>query len=148
MLNLIYVELYKTFAKPRTYIGLIAIVILIALIQFGFFANKEDVGGSIRSLMGEAVTVENLSLNGNMVCYFVMQMLYVHLPIIVALVSGDSISGEMNSGTIRALMVKPIPRWKLFFAKFIANQVYLLIVVLVIYIFGLIISRLLLEMGI
>ena len=48
MRNLIYVELYKTFAKPRTYIGLIAIVILIALIQFGFFANKEDVGGSIR----------------------------------------------------------------------------------------------------
>jgi ABC-2 type transport system permease protein len=97
--------------------------------------------------MGEAITVENLSLNGNMVCYFVMQMLYVHLPIIVALVSGDSISGEMNSGTIRALMVKPIPRWKLFFAKFIANQVYLLIVVLVIYIFGLIVSRLLFGNG-
>ena len=147
MLNLIYVELYKTFAKPRTYIGLIAIVILIALIQFGFYANKDEVGGSIRSLMGEAITVENLSLNGNMVCYFVMQMLYVHLPIIVALVSGDSISGEMNSGTIRALMVKPIPRWKLFFAKFIANQVYLLIVVLVIYIFGLIVSRLLFGNG-
>jgi ABC-2 type transport system permease protein len=53
----------------------------------------------------------------------------------------------MNSGTIRALMVKPIPRWKLFFAKFIANQVYLLIVVLVIYIFGLIVSRLLFGNG-
>ena len=41
--NIIYVELYKTFAKPRTYIGLIAIVILIALIQFGFYANKDEV---------------------------------------------------------------------------------------------------------
>lgn len=147
MRNLLYVELYKTFAKPRTYIGMIAIIILIALIQFGFYANKDEVGGSIRSMMGDAVSVENLKLNGNMVCHFVMQMLYVHLPIIVALVSGDSISGEMSSGTIRALMVKPIPRWKLFFAKFFANQFYLFIVVILIYVFGLLVSRLLFGNG-
>jgi ABC-2 type transport system permease protein len=147
MQNLIYVELFKTFAKPRTYIGMIAIVILIALIQLGFYANKDDVGGNIRWLMGDSVSVENLNLNGNMICHFVMQMLYVHLPIIVALVSGDSISGEMSSGTIRALMVKPIPRWKLFFAKFFANQVYLFIVVIIIYVFGLILSRLIFGNG-
>lgn len=147
MRNLIYVELFKTFAKPRTYIGLIAIIILIGLIQLGFYANREDVGGSIRHLMGDSVSVENLALNGNMVCQLVMQMLYVHLPIIVALVSGDSISGEMNSGTIRALMVKPIPRWKLFFAKFFANQFYLFIVVILIYLFGFFASRLLFGNG-
>ncbi len=141
MKNLIYVELFKTFAKPRTYIGLIAIILLIGLIQIGYYLSKEDIGGQIKSMMGDSVTVENLSLNGNMVCYLVMQMLYFHLPIIVALVSGDSISGEMSSGTIRALMVKPAPRWKLFLAKWIANQFYLLIVVLVIYFFGLLLSR-------
>ncbi|MFN9319577.1 MAG: ABC transporter permease, partial [Chitinophagales bacterium] len=123
--NLIYVELYKTFAKPRTYIGLIAIILLIGLIQIGYYLSKEDIGGQIKSMMGDSVTVENLSLNGNMVCYLVMQMLYFHLPIIVALVSGDSISGEMSSGTIRALMVKPAPRWKLFLSKWIPKQFYL-----------------------
>jgi ABC-2 type transport system permease protein len=147
MRNLLYVELYKTFAKPRTYIGIVAIIILIALIQIGFFANKADVVEKISSLLGDAVTVENLSLNGNMVCYLVLQMLYVHLPIIVALVSGDSISGESTAGTIRLLMVKPIPRWKIFFAKFFANQVYLFIVILVIYFFGLIVSRMLFGSG-
>jgi ABC-2 type transport system permease protein len=147
MRNLIFVELFKTFAKPRTYIGMIAIVLLIGLIQLGFFANKDDVGSSIKSMMGDSISVENLKLNGNMICHFVMQMLYVHLPIIVALVSGDSISGEMSSGTIRALMVKPIPRWKIFFAKFLANQVYLLIVVIIIYVFGFILSRLMFGNG-
>lgn len=147
MRNLIYVELYKTFAKPRTYIGLIAIILLIGLIQLGYFANKDDFGGNIRNMMGESITVENFVLNGNMVCHLVMQMLYIHLPIIVVLVAGDSISGEMSSGTIRALMVKPIPRWKIFFAKFLANQVYLLLVVLMIFIFGLLISRFLFGNG-
>lgn len=148
MKNLIYVELYKTFAKPRTYIGIIAIIILIGLIQLGYYLNREDLGGSIKWMMNDnGVSVENLSLNGNMICYMVLQMLYVHLPIIVALVSGDSISGEMSAGTIRALMVKPAPRWKIFLAKWLANQIYLLLVIIVIYVFGLLISRLLFGNG-
>jgi ABC-2 type transport system permease protein len=148
MENLIYVELYKTFAKPRTYIGIIAIIILIGLIQLGYYLNREDLGGSIKWMMNDnGVSVENLSLNGNMICYMVLQMLYVHLPIIVALVSGDSISGEMSAGTIRALMVKPAPRWKIFLAKWLANQIYLLLVIIVIYVFGLLISRLLFGNG-
>lgn len=145
--NLLFVELYKTFAKPRTYIGIIAIVLLIGLIQFGYHLNKDDIGGTIKAMLGGGVTVENLSLNGNMICYMVLQMLYVHLPIIVALVSGDSISGEMNTGTIRALMVKPAPRWKIFIAKWLANQLYLLLVIIVIYIFGLLLSRFLFGNG-
>ena len=146
--NLLYVELYKTFAKPRTYIGVIAIIILIALIQLGYYLNRDDVGGSIRwSMENSGVTVENLTLNGNMVCYFVMQMLYIHLPIIVALVSGDSISGETSAGTIRALMVKPFPRWKIFIAKWLANQIYLLLVVIIIFFFGLLLSRFLFGNG-
>lgn len=148
MRNLIYVELFKTFAKPRTYIGIIAIIILIGLIQLGYYLNREDLGGSIKWMMNDnGVSVENLSLNGNMICYMVLQMLYVHLPIIVALVSGDSISGEMSAGTIRALLVKPAPRWKLFLAKWLANQIYLLLVIIVIYVFGLLISRLLFGNG-
>jgi ABC-2 type transport system permease protein len=148
MKNLIYVELFKTFAKPRTYIGIIAIIILIGLIQLGYYLNREDLGGSIKWMMNDnGVSVENLSLNGNMICYMVLQMLYVHLPIIVALVSGDSISGEMSAGTIRALMVKPAPRWKIFLAKWLANQIYLLLVIIVIYVFGLLISRLLFGNG-
>jgi ABC-2 type transport system permease protein len=93
------------------------------------------------------VSVENLVLNGNMVCYLVMQMLYIHLPIIVALVSGDSISGEMSSGTIRSLLVKPFPRWQIFLSKWLSNQIYLFIVVVVIYVFGLLVSLLLFGNG-
>lgn len=145
--NLLFVELYKTFAKPRTYIGIIAIIILIGLIQLGYYLNREDVGGSIKAMLGAGVSVENLTFNGNMICYLVLQMLYVHLPIIVALVSGDSISGEMSSGTIRPLMVKPAPRWKIFLAKWLANQIYLLLVVIVIYVFGLLLSRFLFGNG-
>jgi ABC-2 type transport system permease protein len=79
--NLIYVELFKTFAKPRTYIGIIAIILLIGLIQLGYYLNKDEIGGQIRQMMGDGITIENLKLNGNMVCYLVMQMLYIHFRI-------------------------------------------------------------------
>lgn len=146
--KLLYVELYKTFAKPRTYIGILAIILLIGLIQLGYYLSQDDLGGSLKGRLGDnGVLVENLVLNGNMVCYFVLNMLYIHLPIIVALVAGDSISGEMNSGTIRSLLVKPAPRWKIFLAKWLTNQIYLFLVVIVILVFGLFLSRLMYGHG-
>lgn len=141
MWNAIIVELYKTFAKPRTYIGLLAVIGIILLIHIGYYNTKDDWESSLRYSLGEHVSIENLTLNGNTIFYMIMHTLFMQLNIIIALVSGDSVSGEMASGTIRALMTKPIARWKIFFAKFISNQVYLFTIVLCILIFGLYLSR-------
>lgn len=147
MWNLIYVELYKTFAKPRTYIGIIAVILIMGMIQVGNYIEKDNNGGILNSMMGESVTIENLNINGNAVFYYILWGLVINLNIIVSIVSGDSVSGEMASGTIRALMTKPLARWKLFFAKFFANQVYILILVLTLLVFGLYLSRLIFGIG-
>jgi ABC-2 type transport system permease protein len=145
--KLIFVEIYKTFAKPRTYIGIIAVIGIIGLIQLGYFVSKDDIGKGLQNRMGETISVENITINGNYIYYFVLNLLFIHLPIIIALVSGDSVSGEMSSGTIRSLLTKPIPRYKIFFAKFFANQIYVVVVTLVIFIFGFVLSILIFGNG-
>ncbi len=46
------------------------------------------------------------------------------LPLTVAVVSGDSIAGEANSGTLRYLLTRPVGRTRVVIAKFIASMVF------------------------
>ena len=56
-------------------------------------------------------------------------MLIIHIPLLVALVTGDLVSGESASGTIRMLLTKPISRTSLLLSKFLAGAAYTLLIV-------------------
>jgi ABC-2 type transport system permease protein len=66
-------------------------------------------------------------LNGNLIAFIILQMLIIHIPLLVALVTGDLISGEAAMGTVRMLASKPISRTSIVLSKFIAGAVYTLI---------------------
>jgi ABC-2 type transport system permease protein len=69
-------------------------------------------------------------LNGNLIGFIILQMLIIHIPLLVALVTGDLISGEAAMGTVRMLASKPISRTNIILSKFIAGAVYTLILTL------------------
>ena len=48
----------------------------------------------------------------------------VHVPLLIALVAGDMISGEAAQGTLRVMLTKPLSRAKLILAKFTATSIY------------------------
>jgi ABC-2 type transport system permease protein len=48
------------------------------------------------------------------------------MPLLVALISGDSIAGEANMGTLRLSLTKPISRTQYMLVKFIASIIYTL----------------------
>ncbi|MEY3921060.1 MAG: hypothetical protein RL634_821, partial [Bacteroidota bacterium] len=54
----------------------------------------------------------------------------VQIPILVALIAGDAISGEANMGTLRLVLTKPISRQELLLAKFYASIIYTIILLL------------------
>jgi ABC-2 type transport system permease protein len=65
-------------------------------------------------------------LNGYLVCYILLQLLLVHVPLLIALVAADMISGEANMGTLRLMLTKPISRTQFLLAKFLASAIYTL----------------------
>ncbi len=68
-------------------------------------------------------------------------MLIVHIPLLVALVTGDLISGEAAMGTIRMLATKPISRTNIVLSKFIAGGMYTLFLTIWLGFLALFVSR-------
>jgi ABC-2 type transport system permease protein len=122
-------ELIKIALKPRSYLGLIAISGLVGVIQFALWADGISVISFITSSFEQTLRFEGKVLNGNLVAFIILQMLIVHIPLLVALVTGDLISGEAAMGTLRMLMTKPISRNQLLLSKFFAGGLYTLLIV-------------------
>jgi len=59
-------------------------------------------------------------------------VLPIFLPIAVAVVAGDSIAGEANSGMLRYLLARPVRRTRLLIAKLVALVAYVLLAVILV----------------
>ena len=124
MINLIKIELYKIFRKPRTYIGFGAIAFIIIVVNLGFlFEGEELLGFLIDSLKDKFLLSGNL-INAYTMRFVILNSLWIHLPILISITAGDMISGEANNGTFRLLLTRPVSRNKLLAAKFISAWIY------------------------
>ena len=128
--NIIYIELYKIFRKPRTYIAFGAVAAIVGLIQLGFYADGESYMKFGMQSLSDSFDVSGNILNGYLLAFIILQTLLVHVPLLIALVAGDMISGEANQGTLRLLLTKPISREQMILGKFIASSVYTMILLL------------------
>ena len=123
-LNIVNIELYKIFRKPRTYIAFGAVAAIVGLIQLGFYADGDSYMQFGLQSFTDSFDIQGNIMNGYLMAYIILQLLLVHVPLLVALVAGDMISGEAAQGTLRVLLTKPIRRSTLILAKFTASGVY------------------------
>jgi ABC-2 type transport system permease protein len=141
MWNLLQIELFKIFRKPRTYLAFAIIAAFIFLIQLGLLVNGKDWMMFMLGSLDETMNMEYDKLvNGYAVCFFVLNLLLVHVPILVALVAGDVVSGEASMGTLRLLAAKPVSRTQIILTKYFATAVYVFALLLWIAIISLVIS--------
>ena len=125
MWNLLQIELFKIFKRPRTYIAFVAITVIVLLIQLVVkFDGKNFLDLFTKSIDESFEFDKSSTLNGYLVCYFILNTLLVQVPILVALIAGDTIAGEANMGTLRLLISKPIGRTRLLLTKFAACAIY------------------------
>ncbi len=144
MWQLLQIELYKIFHRPRTYIAFGAIAALIVLIQFGLKLDGQEYAQFMLQSLGN-FDVQGKLLNGYMVCYIVLQLMLVHVPLLVTLIAADMISGEANLGTLRLLLSKPYSRTSIILAKFFATCIYTLLLLIWVAILALFVSMLIFD---
>ena len=141
MMRLLQIEIYKIFKRQRTYIAFAVIAAIIFLIQIGLkFGGHEYVGMIMGAMNGVFEVPAGEMLNGYFVCFFILNLLLVHVPILVALIAGDMISGEANMGTLRLLASKPISRTQLVLVKFGASVFYTFVLLVWVAILALFVS--------
>jgi ABC-2 type transport system permease protein len=93
-------------------------------------ADGKSYIGFVTASFEQTLSFNGKILNGYLIAFIIMQMLIVHVPLLIALVTGDLLSGEEASGTIRMLATKPISRTGIVLSKWIAATIYTLVMTL------------------
>ena len=125
MWQLLQIELFKIFRKPRTYISFGAIAAMVIIVQIALKFDGQSYIEFILGSLKETLDIPYATiLNGYFVCFVILNLLLIHIPLLIALVAGDEVAGEANMGTLRLLVSKPVSRTELMLAKFSATVIY------------------------
>jgi ABC-2 type transport system permease protein len=116
-----YYELLKLFARKRTYMGFIAFIAIELVIMLGvnlhkkmFLRSMEDFGLDFsRYFSGPTVAFQMINYTA-----FSLGSLYL------ALVCGDIVCKEVEDGTMRMILSRPVSRLRILALKFLAGAFY------------------------
>ena len=117
-------EVLKTYAKWRTYIGFIAVGVVVPLVEFGL---KAEGGSLVRNMtrgLGEDFLIVGNLFNAYLITYVIMNSLWIHIPFLISLVAGDQLAGEATGGTFRQLLIRPPSRTRILNAKYLTTLLY------------------------
>lgn len=130
MLTLIHIELEKLFSRGRSYISFFAMLVIVLVIQGGMMLDGDSLIDFVSENLQEVFILEGNLLNGYLITFISINGLWIHVPILVVIVTGDMISGEASAGTFRMVLSRPVSRSKLILAKFITAMIYVALLVI------------------
>ena len=120
---------------------------LVCAIQFGVYAEGQTMLDMATQNLKDTFDFSGNLLNGYFTSFMILNTLWVHIPFLVALVTGDLLSGEAASGTLRLLLTRSISRTEWVVAKFIAALLYSIVLVLLLGVLSLVIGKMLFGFG-
>ena len=125
---MIGVELVKLLRRPRTWVSIALLAALPTLVAV--FVAATDLAP--RPGTGPAFLSAVLSNGALYPAAALAIVLPLFLPVAVAVVAGDAVAGEAQSGTLRYLLVRPVGRTRLLVAKLVSVMAYTLLAVVVV----------------
>lgn len=133
-------ELQKLFGKKRTYIGFLMFPLgqALILLLFRFAAGPRRQMARLLEANGYAAAdyVSGLTVATLML----FPIAYLLLPLYVSLMGGDLVAKEVEDGTLRMILCRPISRLRLLFLKWVAGAIFSIGLVLTLGLFGLAVS--------
>jgi ABC-2 type transport system permease protein len=117
MIALLRFECVKLLYRRRTFLSIGLMVILVCLIFWGLKSEGTNALAFIFQSLDKNFEVQGNVLNGYLVCFLILNTLWIHIPILIAIVTGDLFSSELENGTIRILMTRPISRSRIALSK-------------------------------
>jgi len=123
-------ELWKLFGKKRTYIGFGAFLLAqnAMLLTFRFTHWRSDLE---RMLAGNGYLAQEYVSALTVAVIMLIPQVVLLMPLYVALVGGDLVAKEVEDGTLRMILSRPISRFRLLLAKWVAGVIFSAALVLV-----------------
>jgi ABC-2 type transport system permease protein len=139
-------ELRLVFRRRRNQLLLLVIVGFPVLIGVGLKIAAPHPNGGQGG--GPQAFFNQLAGNGVFLTLVALQaLLILVLPLVVAVVAGDSIAGEAGYGTLRYLLTRPSGRTRLLSVKYLAIVTYGLVATLIIGVVALLVGVILFPVG-
>jgi ABC-2 type transport system permease protein len=128
----ILVELAKLWRRPRTWVSIVLLCALPALVAI--FLAVTHIGPAPGQ---EPAFLSAVLANGALFPAAALAIvLPIFLPVAVAVIAGDSIAGEAGSGTLRYLLIRPVRRTTLLLSKLVTLIVFVLVAVIAVAVSG------------
>jgi len=135
-------ELWKLFAKKRTYIGFLMFLLAQNVIILVFrFTNGPRVS-MMRTLEGNGYLAQEFISALTVATFMLLPIAYMLLPLYVSLVGGDLVAKEAEDGTLRMILSRPISRLRLLLLKWLAGAIFSLFLVAALGLFGVVFASL------
>jgi ABC-2 type transport system permease protein len=124
----IRVELRTLFLRPRTWVSVLLMCGLPALVAVFLATTHLSPPPGQGAAFLSAVTSDG-SLYPAAALALVLP---IFLPVAVAMFAGDAVAGEANNGTLRYLLIRPVSRSRLLMAKLLGVAVFVIVVILLV----------------
>ncbi len=134
-------ELWKLFAKKRTYIGF-GMFLVAEIVTILIFRYSNATRWMKRTLENNGYQADQFLSTLTIATLMVIILAYTLLPLYVALVGGDLVSKEAEDGTLRMILSRPISRVRLLGLKWLGGFIFSLVLVISLGLFGLLFSSL------
>lgn len=118
MKNLLAVEIFKIIKQSKTYYGLAAIFLIELLVVLAAYYQGNDILDLLLSNLKESFYFQGTLLNGNLIIYLLLNMLWFHLPLILMILMAGTLTSEFKEGTVQSVMLQPIAKWKFILSKY------------------------------
>ncbi len=142
-------ELRITFFRRRNQLLLLVVALFPLLIGIGLKAAAPHGGGGGNGpASGGAAFFNQLAGNGVFLSFIALSLLLILvLPVVVAVVAGDSIAGEAGYGTLRYLLAVPAGRTRLLVVKYATIVVWCMAAVFIVSAIALAVGAVLFPVG-
>lgn len=147
MMRLLKIELFKLFRSNRTYLTFAITIVMMLIINLGLYSDGEELFAFLLQSINDYFFLEGNVINGYLIAYLSLNTLWVHIPLLIIIVTAYIFSSEFEYGTIRVLLTQPIARSHLLTAKIAAMVVYVVCFMCVVALFALLPSVLIFGKG-
>jgi ABC-2 type transport system permease protein len=129
----IAIEFSKQLRRPRTWVTLSALGVLAALLTLVIGLSR----ASISERVGDWGSVVTNSSGLTLPLIALSATLLFLLPLAVAIFAGEPVAGEASWGSLRYLLARPVPRWRVLAGKVAVAAAYSVAAVMVVVIVSL-----------
>lgn len=121
-------ELFKLYRRPASYVGFVLCLVFCVVVLI-VFAVQEYKGRGFRTLRELGLDPGDY-LNGPFFASFILQIgFFTIMPLVAATIAGSQLAAESKDGTLRAMLVRPPSRTRVFAAKTLATMIWLQLMV-------------------